>query len=157
LYYWRILPELALLNRSGLFLVMSCGMATIAGTMLILYATIVTWVIPDPAGHLLTASLMNAPGAIVMAKLLLAGLSAVHHEVLNIPRSGDYGAKKAVARGTIEGVNLLINVNAMLVVLVALVYLANTPARLLPDVHGQPSSLQRLLGWIMAPLVRIVY
>ena len=96
---------------------------------------------------------MNIPGAIVMAKLLVPGPSAVGHELLNIPQSGDNGAMEAVTRGTIEGANLLINVIAMLVVLVALVYLANSLVSLLPDVHGQSLSLQRLLGWIMAPLM----
>ncbi len=148
-----IRPYLAQLNRSDLFLVMSCGMATIAGTVLVLYATILSGVIANPAGHLLTASVMNIPGAIVMAKLLVPGPSAVGHELFNITQSGDNGTMEAVTRGTIEGANLLINVIAMLVVLVALVYLANSLVSLLPDVHGQSLSLQRLLGWIMAPLM----
>lgn len=148
-----IRPYLSRLNRSELFLVMSCGMATIAGTVLVLYATILQGVIPDAAGHMLTASLMNAPAAIVMAKLLVPGPIAGEREVLHIPRSTDESAMDAIARGTIEGASLLINVIAMLVVLVALVYLANAFVSLLPNVNGEPLSLQRLLGWIMAPVM----
>ena len=151
-----IRPYLARLDRSDLFLVMSCGMATIAGTVLVLYATILDGIIPDAAGHLLTASLMNAPAAIVMAKLMVPGPAVIDREQLDIQRSGDESAMDAVARGAIEGASLLINVIAMLMVLVALVHLANVLVGLLPDIDGQPLSLQRLLGWVMAPFMWLV-
>ena len=148
-----IRPYLAKLDRSDLFLVMSCGMATIAGTVLVLYAYILRDVIADPAGHLLTASLMNAPAAIVMAKVMIPSLGSGVAETLDIPRSGDESAMDAIARGTIEGAGLLINVIAMLIVLVALVHLSNAAIGLLPEVMGAPLSLQRMLGWLMAPFV----
>ncbi|MEL0021311.1 MAG: nucleoside transporter C-terminal domain-containing protein [Rickettsiales bacterium] len=148
-----IRPYLAKLDRSDLFLVMSCGMATIAGTVLVLYAYILRDVIADPAGHLLTASLMNAPAAIVIAKVMIPGPGAGVAETLDIPRSGDESAMDAIARGTIEGAGLLINVIAMLIVLVALVHLSNAAIGLLPEVMGAPLSLQRMLGWLMAPFV----
>ena len=148
-----IRPYLTRLDRSDLFLVMSCGMATIAGTVLVLYATILDGIIPDAAGHLLTASLMNAPAAIVMAKLMVPGQAVIDRVQLDIPRSGDESAMDAVARGAIEGASLLINVVAMLTVLVALIHLANVMVGLLPDIDGQPLSLQRLLGWVMAPFM----
>ncbi len=148
-----IRPYLARLDRSDLFLVMSCGMATIAGTVLVLYATILDGIIPDAAGHLLTASLMNAPAAIVMAKLMVPGPAVIDRERLDIRRSGDESAMDAVARGAIEGASLLISVIAMLMVLVALVHLANVLVGLLPEIDGQSLSLQRLLGWVMAPFM----
>ena len=148
-----IRPYLTRLDRSDLFLVMSCGMATIAGTVLVLYATILDGIIPDAAGHLLTASLMNAPAAIVMAKLMVPGQAVIDRVQLDIPRSGDESAMDAVARGAIEGASLLINVVAMLTVLVALIHLANVLVGLLPDIDRQPLSLQRLLGWVMAPFM----
>ena len=148
-----IRPYLTRLDRSDLFLVMSCGMATIAGTVLVLYATILDGIIPDAAGHLLTASLMNAPAAIVMAKLMVPGQAVIDRVQLDIPRSGDESAMDALARGAIEGASLLINVVAMLTVLVALIHLANVLVGLLPDIDGQPLSLQRLLGWVMAPFM----
>ena len=128
-------------------------MATIAGTALVLYAVILQGVILDPAGHLLTASLMNATAAIVMAKVMIPGATSVETEVLDIPRSADASAMDAIARGAIEGAGLLINVIAMLIVLVALVYLTNAVIGLLPLVDVKALSLQRILGWIMAPFV----
>ena len=128
-------------------------MAPIAGTVLVLYATILDGIIPDAAGHLLTASLMNAPAAIVMAKLMVPGQAVIDRVQLDIPRSGDESAMDAVARGAIEGASLLINVVAMLTVLVALIHLANVLIGLLPDIDGHPLSLQRLLGWVMAPFM----
>ena len=151
-----IRPYPARLDRSDLFLVMGCGMATIACTVLVLYATNLDGIIPDAAGHLLTASLMNAPAAIVMAKLMIPGPAVIDRDQLDIPRSGDESTMDAVARGAIEGASLLINVIAMLMVLVALVHLANALVRLLPDIDGQPLSLQRLLGWVMAPFMWLV-
>ena len=148
-----IRPYLTRLDRSDLFLVMSCGMATIAGTVLVLYATILDGIIPDAAGHLLTASLMNAPAAIVMAKLMVPGQAVIDRVQLDIPRSGDESAMDAVARGAIEGASLLINVVAMLTVLVALIHLANILVGLLRGIDGQPLSLQRLLGGGMAPFM----
>lgn len=153
-----IRPYLARLDRSELFLVMACGMATIAGTVLVIYATILQGVIPEPAGHLLTASLMNAPAAIVIAKLMIPTLPEGERgrALFEIPRSEAESSMDALTRGTIEGAGLLINVIAMLVVLVAAVYLLNSIVGLLPEVGGSPISLERILGWIMAPLVWLI-
>lgn len=146
-----IRPYMALLSRGELFVVMSGGMATIAGTMMVLYATFLTGVIPDPIGHLLTASLISVPAAIMVAKIM----------VPDDARTGGHGeapvayggAMDAVVRGTSDGVALLVNIIAMLIVLVALVALANAVLGLLPDVAGAPLTLQRGLGWLMAPVV----
>ncbi len=73
---------------------------------------------------------------------------------LDIPRSGDESAMDAAARGSTEGASLLINVVAMLTVLVALIHLASVLVGVLPDIDRQPLSLQRLLGWVMAPFRR---
>jgi len=146
-----IRPYIARLDRSELFLVMACGMATIAGTVLVVYASILGQVIADPAGHLLTASLMNAPAAIVIARIMVPGEDG-GTAALEIPRSESKSTLDAVARGTIDGVGLLINVIAMLVVLLALVHLINLAVGLLPTVGGTPLSLERVLGWVMAPL-----
>ena len=146
-----IRPYLGRLTRSELFAIMVCGMATIAGTMMVLYATVLRNVIPDAIGHLLTASLINAPAAIMVARLMVPESAS--------PTAGDLGphlrpasAMDAITRGTLDGVNLLINVIAMLVVLVALVHLANLTLGLLPDFGGAPLTMQRLLGVVLAPL-----
>lgn len=146
-----IRPYMAKLSRGELFVVMTGGMATIAGTMMVLYATFLTGVIPDPVGHLLTASLISVPAAIMVAKVMVPDDSRTGGGV-SMP--GAYsGTMDAVVKGTADGVQLLINIVAMLIVLVALVALANGLLGLLPDLWGAPLTLQRMLGWIMAPIV----
>ena len=144
-----IRPYLAALGRGELFLVMTAGMATIAGTVLVLYATMLEGVIANPAGHLLTASLINAPAAIAIARLLVPGEAAAAED-FEIPPSEARSSMDAIARGALDGIKLLINIIAMLVVLVALVHLVNQMLGLLPDVAEAPLKLERILGWIMA-------
>lgn len=148
-----IRPYLKRLAPADLFLVMTAGMATIAGTVLVLYATILNGVLPDPAGHLLTASLMNACAAVVIARLMMPAPEGAADTAAPLDPSPDRGAMEAITRGTGEGVQLLINITAMIIVLVALVSLVNLTLGLIPDVGAAPLTLQRLLGWIMAPVV----
>ena len=146
-----IRPYLARLTRSELFAVMVCGMATIAGTMMVLYATVLEGVVPHAIGHLLTASLINAPAAIMVARLMVPETAPPTVGTLD-PALRPASTMDAITRGTLDGVGLLINVIAMLVVLVALVHLANLVLGLLPDLAGAPLTLQRLLGVALAPL-----
>ncbi|MBF0182546.1 MAG: nucleoside:proton symporter [Magnetococcales bacterium] len=146
-------PYLANMSRSELFALMTAGMATIAGTMMALYAAILAPVIPEAMGHILTASIISAPAAIMTAFILIPDTGN--------PTAGDYApprmdatAMDAITRGVSEGIQLLINILAMLVVLVALVALANRIlGATLPDFAGAPITLERLLGWGMAPVV----
>lgn len=146
-----IRPYMKALSRSELFVVMTCGMATIAGTVLLLYATILGPVLPNAVGHLLTASLISAPAAIMMAKLMVPERAEATAGVLSPEREAT-GAMDAITRGTQSGLQLFLNVIAMLIVLVALVYLVNAALGLLPDAWGAPLTLQRMLGWALAPL-----
>jgi CNT family concentrative nucleoside transporter len=148
-----IRPYLKRLAPADLFLVMTAGMATIAGTVLVLYATILKGVLPDPAGHLLTASLMNACAAVVIARLMMPAPQGAADTAAPLDPSPDRGAMEAITRGTGDGVQLLINITAMIIVLVALVSLVNLTLGLIPDVGAAPLTLQRLLGWVMAPVV----
>tara|TARA_R110001592_G_scaffold115504_1_gene315942 strand:+ start:2228 stop:3583 length:1356 start_codon:yes stop_codon:yes gene_type:complete len=148
-----IRPYLKRLAPADLFLVMTAGMATIAGTVLVLYATILQGVLPDPAGHLLTASLMNACAAVVIARLMMPAPEGAADTAAPLDPSPDRGAMEAITRGTGDGVQLLINITAMIIVLVALVSLVNLALGLIPDVGAAPLTLQRLLGWVMAPVV----
>ena len=144
-------PYLRQMGRGEIFAVMTCGMATIAGTVLALYASILKDVIPDVVGHILTASLISAPAAITVAHLMVPeGGEPTHGE---LGEANSYGSSMdAVTRGTADGVGLLLNIVAMLVVLVALVSLVNQALGLLPDLGGEPLSLQRILGVAMAPV-----
>lgn len=145
-----IRPYLAKMSRGGLFAVMVCGLATIAGTVFVIYATILAPVLPDAAGHLLTASLLNAPAALTIAALMIPP-EGDPTETPPIGRSDVHSSMDAVMTGTIEGVSLVINIAAMLIVMVALVALANQILGALPAVAGAPLTLQRAFGWIASP------
>ena len=145
-------PYLKDMSRGELFALMSCGMATIAGTVMVLYASILTGVIPDAMGHILTASLISAPAALLVAALMVPPEQAATAGELMPPQQAQ-GSMDAVTKGTLQGVELLLNIVAMLVVLVALVSLANIILGLLPELGGRPITLQRMLGYLMAPVV----
>jgi CNT family concentrative nucleoside transporter len=144
-------PYLAGLTRADLFLIMTGGMATIAGTMMALYAGFLQGIVPDPIGHLLTASVMNAPATIVVARLMVPTEEHPAEPPVRLGRMYT-STMDAITRGALDGVELLINIVAMLLVLVALVALVNMALGLVPDLAGQPVTLQRLLGYALAPL-----
>ena len=141
-------PYLAALSRSELFMVMVCGMATIAGTVMALYAAMLATGVPDAIGHILIASIVATPAAIVVAALMVPGPSTGEADV-RIERT-DANSMEAITRGTLEGLQLLLQIVALLIVLVALVHLANMALALLP--LAQPLTLQRIFGWLFAPL-----
>ena len=143
-------PYLAALSRSELFMVMVCGMATIAGTVMALYGAILGPVVPDAIGHIFIASIVATPAAITVAALMVPG-PMTRAGAIAIERQ-DASAMDAVTRGTVEGAQLLIHIVAMLIVLIALVALANSILGLAPDVAGAPLTLQRMFGWLFAPL-----
>jgi CNT family concentrative nucleoside transporter len=147
-----IRPYLAQLTRSELFLVMTGGMAGIAGTVLVLYATLLAPLIPDAAAHFVIASVLGAPAAILISLIMVPETSDVRTGgALSDPEMHASSTMDAIVKGTVAGLELLLNIVAMLIVLVALVYLANAILGLLPDVGGR-ISLQRMLGYIMAPV-----
>jgi len=148
-------PYLRSMSRGELFILMSCGMATVAGTVMALYASILLQTIPGALGHILIASIVSTPAAIGVS-ILMVPLAAPVMEAVLVPQQTATSSMDAVTRGTVDGVQLLINIVAMLVVLVALVSLANQILGLLPDVAGVPITLQRVLGIAMAPLVWIM-
>ena len=151
-----IRPYLKTLDRAGLFLVMTVGMATIAGNMFVLYATILVPVIPDAAGNLMTASVISAPAAVAVAALMMPFAAKGAAAEVEIPPDPASSSVEAVVNGTLEGVKLVINVAATLIVAVALVALVNQGLGLFPDVAGAPLSLQRALGWLLAPLAWLI-
>jgi concentrative nucleoside transporter, CNT family len=148
-----IRPYLARLSRSEMFVVMTGGMAGIAGTVFVLYATILAPVIPEAAGHIVVASVLGAPAAILVS-LIMVPDPKQHHTGGTLGEIGPAAnsTMDAIVKGTTSGLELLLNIVAMLIVFVALVYLTNAILGLLPDVFGAPLTLQRMLGWVMAPV-----
>ena len=148
-----IRDHIARLSRSDLFVVMCGGMATIAGTVLFLYAGVIGDSVPDAAGHLLAASVISAPAAVMMARIMVPPVAgAGRAEVARAAPPTYSSTMDAITEGTRSGVGLYINIAAMLLVLVALVHLANQVMGLLPAVADAPLSLERVFGWFMAPL-----
>jgi len=147
-----IRPYLRDMTRSEIFTVMTCGMATIAGTVMVLYASILSNVIPDIMGHILSASIINVPAAIIISKIMIPETEELTSGELVAPEKA-HSSMDALTKGTIQGIQLLINIIAMLIVLVALVHLVNLILGFLPQIGGQPITLQRLLGYVMAPVV----
>ncbi len=148
-----IRPYLARLTRSELFIVMTGGMAGIAGTVLVIYALILGPLIPDAAAHLVIASVLGAPAAILISLIMVPETKEQHTAgALIDPEPVATGTMDAIVKGTAAGLELLLNVCAMLIVLIALVHLANAILSLLPDIAGKPISLERMLGLAMAPV-----
>ncbi len=147
-------PYLARLSRGELFMVMNCGMATIAGTVLFLYASILGPKVPEAFAHLLIASFVATPLALVVAALMVPG-PMTDDRAIELPRE-DASSIAAITRGTSEGLQLLLQIVAMLLVFVALVALVNAALAALPAVAGAPLSLERVLGWAFAPLAWLI-
>lgn len=148
-----IRPYLAKLTRSELFLVMTGGMAGIAGTVLVLYATLIAPLVPDAAAHFVIASVLAAPAAILVSRIMVPETEArATQGVLDDSIPDASSTMDAIVKGTTGGLELLFNVVALLLVLVALVYLVNAMLGVLPAIGGEAISLQRILGTIMAPV-----
>ncbi|SMF80854.1 concentrative nucleoside transporter, CNT family [Tistlia consotensis] len=148
-------PYFARLTRAEIFMVMTCGMATVAGTVMVLYASFLSQVIPGALGHILTASIISVPAALMVARLMVPGVEKTESDG-SIPELEYDSSMDAITRGTEQGVQLLINVTAMLIVLIALVALVNALLGLLPPVFGAELSLQRVFGWIFAPYAWLI-
>ncbi|HEX9755505.1 MAG TPA: nucleoside transporter C-terminal domain-containing protein [Gemmatimonadales bacterium] len=145
-----IRPFLPGMTMSELMTVMTAGMAHVSGSIMAAYIAF-----GIEARHLLTAVIMTAPGTIMMAKILEpeTGQPATMGGVkVDIPKT-DVNVVAAAARGTSEGLQLMLNVIAMLVSFIALIALANG---LFGFVHDRlpwfPSDIQTILGWIFRPI-----
>jgi len=136
-------PWLPRVSRGELFAIMVGGMASIAGTVLFLYASILGRIIPDAVAHLLIASIVSAPAALVIAFLMVPPAGEATGGRLEI-KSDASGSMDALTQGTLGGAQLLVNIIAMLIVFVALVTLVNLSIA--------PYTLQGVLGWALAPV-----
>jgi CNT family concentrative nucleoside transporter len=148
-----IRPYLVNLTRAELFTVMTAGMACIAGTVLVVYATMLAPVIPNAAAHLVVASVLDAPAAILISMIMVPdpGGQRTGATLLDPGRAAS-SSMDAIVQGAATGLELLLNICVMLIVLVALVHLVNTILGALPAIGGEPISLQRGLGIVMAPI-----
>src|SRR5215467_8367129 len=147
-----IKPYLKNMTRSELFSLMTVGMACVAGTMMIVYSTVLTGIVPNPLGHILVASFIHVAAAITIARVMVPETREETAGSL-LPHRSANSSMDAIVKGTADGLTLLLNIIAMLIVMVALVELVNVLLGVLPNFLGQPLTLERLLGFVMAPIV----
>jgi CNT family concentrative nucleoside transporter len=148
-----IRPYLARMTRSELFMLFSVGLATVAGTVFVLYATILEPVVPGALGHILVASFLSLFGGILIGRIMIPG-EVQQAEQSTIDVEVRYrSSMDAVARGTEDGLKLWLGIVAMLLAIVALVALVDIMLAHLPNFAGQPITAERIFGWIFAPVV----
>jgi len=142
------------LSRSEFFIVLTAGMSTVAGSIMVLYANVLRNVIDGALGHILIASVVNVIGAIVISRIMIPSKETT--EGGDVADALSYGSvMDAITRGTTDGLRLAINVGAMLVVLVSLVALVNAMIASFV-VGGESLTLQRIMGWMFSPVAWLI-
>lgn len=141
------------LTRSELFMLLAVGMSCVSGSTLVAYVAILEHTIPNAAAHILTASLISAPAGILLARILMPADPSEATEELDGGGDKTYDSSiDALIKGTGDGLNVVLNVGATLIVFVALAALVNHILGALPPVGGEPMSLERGLGALFSPL-----
>ena len=148
-------PYLRTMSRGELFALMSCGMAGIAGTMMVIYASILGKTIPDSFSNILIAAVLSTPGALAVAAIMVPFAVDPNAEAELDPGERAGSAMEAIVKGTMDGIGLIAAIIAMLIVLVALVTLVNAVIGLVA-IGGAPLSLQRLFALGFRPLVWLI-
>lgn len=145
-------PYLAAMSRGELFTLITCAMATVSGTVMVLYASIIGPYIPGAMGHILVASVVSVPAALLCAHLMHPGTPDKGHDPdhFKLPRQGA-NAADALMRGTADGARMCVNIAASIIVMFAMVHLVNKGLNAVPGLSGL--TLQGMLGWLMRPLV----
>ncbi len=143
------------MTRAELFQVMVLAMATISGAILILYATTLRATVPDAVGHMISASLISLPAALLIARLMVPGSADDAKTAVEKDEPGlKYESSiDAIVKGTMDGMALFLAVIAVIIVVFALVALADQALALLPMIDGEALSLKRLMGWVFAPFM----
>ena len=147
-----IKPYLASMTRHELLIIMTVGMSTIAGSVMVVYTTMLYPIYgAGLIGHFLSASLISVPAGIMYANMMLP--SDVKTDFPDEKSNELYSSvMDAITQGTKNGLDIFLNVIAMLIVVMALVFLANSILSLLPPLLGNPVTLELLLGYLFAPL-----
>jgi len=150
-----IRPYIERLTRSELYVVMCTGMAGIAGTVLVLFASMLSGKVPNVAGHLIVASIVTVPSSIVFARILIPETQLPTPGTMQL-QTDAHGTMDALAQGTRQGMEIFLNIMATLLVFVALVHLLDSVLGLLPAVHGARLSLGRVFGWCFSPVAWLI-
>ena len=150
-------PFVPTMTESELMAVMTGGFATVAGGVMAAYVGFLKDTFPNIAGHLLSASVMSAPAALVCAKLLVPEPDKTKSETYGALKVDlqkvDANVIDAAARGAGDGLKLALNVGAMLLAFVAMIALMNKSLGYLCYlVNAAPITLQQVLGWLCWPV-----
>ncbi len=142
------------LSRSELFMLIAVGMACVSGSTMVAYATILKDVLPNAAAHVLTASIISAPAGVLLARILVPRTPETEQSQQHDPAADKVyeSSVDALIKGTSDGLSIVLNVAATLIVFVALVAMVNGILASLGDVAGSPISVERILGVLFAPL-----
>ncbi|MDZ4320518.1 MAG: nucleoside transporter C-terminal domain-containing protein [Phenylobacterium sp.] len=145
------------LTRSEVFLMIVVGLATVAGSTMVAYATILREVLPNAAAHVLVASIVSAPAGVPLARIMIpekkgqGGYFADYGSLLKYDSSID-----AISKGTMDGLTVALNISAILIVFVSFVAIGNGLLSVFPDVLGAPLTIERVLGVVFAPLAWLI-
>ena len=144
------------MNRAELFTVMVLAMSTMSGAILILYAQTLSQSVPDAVGHMISASLISLPAAVLVARLMIPGTADDNDKTAVDAK--DTGLKydssiDALVRGTMDGVQVFLAVIGIIIVVFALVALIDQILTILPFVDAQPLTIKRIFGWLFAPVM----
>ena len=148
-------PYIKGMSRSEIFILMTVGFATVAGSVLVLYSVFLADVLPNALGQLLAASLIAAPAAVAMA-LIIVPETATTTQRAHEPDFEYESTMDAFATGASDGLKILGNIITMLIAAFALLYLVNLGLGALPDLGGAALSIERILGWVFAPLMYMI-
>ena len=143
------------MSRAELFQVMVLAMSTISGAILILYATTLSRTVPNAVGHMIAASLISLPAALLLARIMVPGDGRTRED-REEPGLRYEGSIDAVVRGTMDGMQLFLAVIAIIIVIFALVALVDQILAALPFVQGEAISVKRVFGWLFAPVMWLV-
>ena len=140
------------LTRSELFLMMVVGLATVAGSTMVAYAAILAPVMQNAAGHVLVASIVSAPAGVLLARIMIPETPGQGGAVADYGSALKYdSAIDAIVKGTADGLMVVLNISAVLIVFVALVALVNV---MLGGfwLFGDHVTVERVLGWLFMPV-----
>ena len=141
------------LSRSELFMMMVVGLATVAGSTMVAYATVLRTVLPNAAAHVIAASVVSAPAGVLLARIIIpekpsvGGVDVDYTSLLKYDSSID-----AISKGVSDGLMVVMNIAATLIAFVAFVAIGNSILSVLPHVGGAPITIERALGVVFAPL-----
>jgi CNT family concentrative nucleoside transporter len=151
-----IRPWLRTMSRGELMALMTCGMAGIAGTVMVVYAALLGPIVPDAFANILIASILGTPAALAVAAIMVPFHPDPEAAATIAIEDAPVNAMDAIVRGTMDGIKVLTSLIALLIVMIALVALVNMALSLVPPVTGAPLTLQRVFAWLFEPILWLI-